>query len=69
MLTTRSKATSQIARWGPSKNAVARAALKNLLSSNHDVIDASLDQCYSAHGAVSRAYFQVLQARRTAALP
>lgn len=59
MLTTRSKATSQISKWGPSKNMVARMALKNLLSSNHDVIDVSLDQCYSAHAAVSRAYFQV----------
>ena len=59
MLTTRHKPTSQIAKWGPSKNLVARTALKNLLSSNHDVIDVSLDQCYSAHAAVSRAYFQV----------
>lgn len=59
MLTTRSSVTSQIAKWGPSKNVVARSALKNLLSSNHDVIDASLDQCYSAHSAVSSAYFQV----------
>ena len=59
MLTTRSKATSQISKWGPSKNTVARSALKNLLTSNHDVIDASLDQCYSANAAVSRAYFQV----------
>lgn len=59
MLTARSTVGSQIAKWGPSKNVVARVALKNLLSSNHDVIDASLDQCYSAHAAVSSAYFQV----------
>lgn len=46
-------------RWAPKKDTVARAALKNLLASNHDLLEATLDRCYSSHAAVSRAYFQV----------
>lgn len=65
MLTASSTSVTSHAQWGPSKDAVARSALKNLLASNHDVIDVSLDQCYSPHAAVSRAYFQVDTARPT----
>ena len=61
MLTARALANPPpgIQQWGPSKDAVARTALRNLLSKNHDVVDVSLDQCYSPHAALSRAYFQV----------
>ena len=61
MLTARTLANPPpgILQWGPSKDAVARTALRNLLSKNHDVVDVSLDQCYSPHAALSRAYFQV----------
>jgi Cell morphogenesis central region len=43
----------------PSKDAVARSALLNLLQSNLDLLDACVDQCYSPHAVVSRGYFQV----------
>lgn len=46
-------------RWGPSKDTVARSALKNLLSTNPEVVNVSIDQCYSKHAGLARAYFQV----------
>lgn len=39
--------------------AVGRTALLNFLSSNPDVVDICIDQCYSPDAAVARAYFQV----------
>ena len=46
-------------RWGPSKQTVARTALKNLLSANPQAMKVSVDQSYSETDAVARAYFQV----------
>ena len=43
---------------GPSKAAVARTALLNMLSANHDVLPVYVHQCYSAEPAIACTYFQ-----------
>ena len=45
---------------GPSKAAVARTALLNMLSANHDVLPVYVHQCYSAELAIACTYFQAL---------
>ena len=45
---------------GPSKAAVARAALLNMLSTNRDVLPVYVHQCYSAEPAIACTYFQAL---------
>ena len=45
---------------GPDKSVLAQTALLHLLSTNVDLFSICVDQCYAAHPAVSRAYFQVL---------
>ena len=45
---------------GPSKAAVASAALLNMLSANHDVLPVYVHQCYSAEPAIACTYFQAL---------
>ena len=65
LLTDRSTSTSNAANpivsLGPPKPAVARSALYNLLSTNPELADVFIDQCYdsSPSGVVSRVYFQV----------
>ena len=44
--------------------ATARAALLGLLSTNRDLAEVFLDQCYSPQAIVSRVYFQVPFHRR-----
>lgn len=48
-----------LTRWLASHQAVGRTALLNFLSSNPDVLDVCIDQCYSLDAALARAYFQV----------
>ncbi len=43
---------------GASRDAIARSALRNLLSANPDALAVCLDQCYAASAPVARAYFQ-----------
>ena len=45
---------------GPSKASVARTALLNMLSTNHDVLPVYVHQCYSAEPAIACTYFQAL---------
>ena len=48
-----------IAALGPAKQAVARSALLNMLSTNAELADVFVDQCYDSQPTVSRVYFQV----------
>ena len=56
-----SNAANPITSLGPAKSSVARTALYNLLSTNPELADVFVDQCYdsSPSGVVSRVYFQV----------
>lgn len=47
-----------IAALGPSREAVARSALFNLLSTNPDVVGTVIDQCYSNQAPLARGFFQ-----------
>ncbi len=51
---------ASMATAGPSKAAVARLALMNLLSSNADVMEGCVDQCYVPNVTVARGFFQVI---------
>lgn len=44
---------------GPSREAVARAALSGLLSSNLDLFGTAVDRCYDPHARVAAGYFMV----------
>jgi hypothetical protein len=46
--------------WAPQKDEIAKEALKFLLSSNLELVDLFVDQCYSVQMSVSNAYFVVL---------
>lgn len=46
------------AAMGPLKSAVARTALMYLMQSNLDLLDSSIDQCYSPDLVVARAHFK-----------
>ena len=51
--------SSSKAARGPAKPVVAQSALLNLLSTNVDLFNVCVDQCYAAEAMLSRAYFQV----------
>lgn len=51
--------SSSKAAMGPAKPVVAQTALLNLLSTNVDLFNICVDQCYAAEPILSRAYFQV----------
>ena len=51
--------SSSKAARGPAKPVVAQTALLNLLSTNVDLFNTCVDQCYAAEPMLSRAYFQV----------
>jgi len=54
---------------GASRDAVARRALRNLLSTNADALAVCLDQCYAGSAPVARAYFQARPPPGAAARP
>ena len=51
--------SSSKAARGPTKPVVAQTALLYLLSTNVDLFNVCVDQCYAAEPLLSRAYFQV----------
>lgn len=59
MFTSKILTSNSAATAGPSKAVVARNALMNLLSSNPDVMEGCIDQCYAPNTAVARGYFEV----------
>ncbi|KAK9867850.1 hypothetical protein WJX84_002781 [Apatococcus fuscideae] len=60
MFTSKILTSNSAATAGPSKAVVARNALMNLLSSNPDVMEGCIDQCYAPNTAVARGYFEVI---------
>ncbi|KAL3146697.1 hypothetical protein ABBQ32_000921 [Trebouxia sp. C0010 RCD-2024] len=52
--------SSSSAARGPTKPVVAQTALLYLLSTNVDLFNVCVDQCYAAEPLLSRAYFQVV---------
>ena len=52
-------ASLRLADWGPPKDAVARAALANMLHSNADLAVVFVDRSYSPNQQVAAGYFQV----------
>lgn len=59
MFTSKILTSTSLATAGPSKAVVARLALMNLLSSNPDVMEGCIDQCYVPNGAIARGFFEV----------
>lgn len=57
--------SSSNAARGPAKPVVAQTALLYLLSTNVDLFNVCVDQCYAAEPLLSRAYFQVWLDRNT----
>ncbi|KAK9846072.1 hypothetical protein WJX84_000717, partial [Apatococcus fuscideae] len=60
MFTSKILTSTSLASMGPSKAVVARMALMNLLSTNPDVMEGCIDQCYVPNGAIARGFFEVL---------
>ena len=60
MFTSKILTSTSLATVGPSKAVVARMALMNLLSTNPDVMEGCIDQCYVPNGAIARGFFEVM---------